>query len=306
MGGDLQRMKIYQTFEPVPSRVLGLLRLLRHSDQRGVPRDTVIDLLQPKSLREKEHADTLATNTIAAVMELSTNEIRIIEQQDDGKGKLLVLGKHLRECDDSQFDDRARALLELAALRPKVGNSANRFAEVCAWLLCLPPVSMPQGHAELKTRMQSDGLSYNEFGLNNDARWDMIVYWAKYFGLLWQWQDERCRGLVPDPTEYTKRHLTELLPLKKQVPIQEFQQNLGRLCPVLDGGIVHDSVASKLAQKGVYQNQRERLSPAFSFAIRNLQEEGILHYWCPDDQRVFHLMSGDEKIAFLTREKEVN
>ena len=26
-------MKIYQTFEPVPSRVLGLLRLLRHSDQ---------------------------------------------------------------------------------------------------------------------------------------------------------------------------------------------------------------------------------------------------------------------------------
>jgi len=170
MGGDLQRMKIYQTVEPVPSRVLGLLRLLRHTEQHGLPRDTVIDLLQPKSLREKEYADTLATNTIAAVLELSTTDPRLIDQQDNGNGKLLVLGKDLRECDDSQFDDCARALLERAALRPKVGNSANRFAEICAWLLCLSPVSMPQGHAELKTRLKSDGLSYNEFGLNNDAR----------------------------------------------------------------------------------------------------------------------------------------
>ena len=306
MGGDLQRMKIYQTVEPVPSRVLGLLRLLRRSDQRGIPRDTVIDLLQPKSLREKEHADTLATNTIAAVMELSTTETPLIEQNDDGTDKLLVLGKDLRECDDSQFDHRARSLLERAALRPKVGNSANRFSEVCAWLLCLSPVSMPQGHAELKTRMQSDGLSIDAFGLKNDARWDMIVYWTTYFGLLWQWHEDKCRGLVPDPTEYIKRHLAELLPSDKQEPIQVFQQNLGRLCPVLDGGGVHDSVARRLAQKAGDPNQRERLSPALSFAIRNLQEEGILRYWCPDDQRTFCLMSWDEKVAFLTRDKGVN
>src|SRR5690349_18318646 len=98
-------MKIYQTVEPVPSRVLGLLRLLHKSDEGGIPRDAVIDFLQPKSLRTKEHADTLATNTVAALIELSTTDVRLIELHEHGGDKpRLALGKDLRGCEDSQFD----------------------------------------------------------------------------------------------------------------------------------------------------------------------------------------------------------
>src|SRR6266566_968466 len=223
MGGDVQRMRIYQTVEPVPSRVLGLLRLLHHSEEHGLPRSTIIDLLQPKALRTKESADNLATNTIAAVIELSTVDVRLVEEKEDDKGQLkLSLDTELFGCADQLFDDRVRFLLERAALRPEVKDSPNGFATVCAWLLWQSPANMPQGHAELKKRMQSDGLNYEELGLNNDARWDMVVYWATYFGLLWQWQDEKCKGLVSDPSTYLMRHLDELLPSKSQVSIREF------------------------------------------------------------------------------------
>ncbi len=306
MGGDVQRMRIYQTVEPVPSRVLGLLRLLHHSEEHGLPRSTIIDLLQPKSLRTKESADNLATNTIAAVIELSTVDVRLVEEKEDDKGQLkLSLDTELFGCADQLFDDRVRFLLERAALRPEVKDSPNGFATVCAWLLWQSPANMPQGHAELKKRMQSDGLNYEELGLNNDARWDMVVYWATYFGLLWQWQDEKCKGLVSDPSMYLMRHLDELLPSKSQVSIREFIATLSHICPVLDGGTMHETVANELTKKGVLPaNHRERLSPALSFALRNLKEQAILRYWCPDDQRIFHLMSFDEKVAFIAREGE--
>jgi hypothetical protein len=296
-------MKIYQTVEAVPSRVLGLLRVLRQSGKDGLTRATVIDLLQPKSLRIKDTADTLATNTIAAVMELSADDTKLIEEKEDETGeRRLYLVPFLLDCPDNLFDTHARSSLERAALRPKVGDSPNGFSRVCAWLLCQSPSDMPQGHAELKTRMHADGMDYEQLGLNNDARWDVVVYWANYFGLLWQWQDEKCKGIVPDPSAYLLRHLDELLPLNGQVSISQFKATLGQLCPILDGGVTHELVADKLSKKGIFpQKHREHVSPALSFALRNLKDDGALRYWCPDDQRTFYLMSFDEKIAFLER-----
>ena len=60
--------------------MLGLLRVLHHARGHSLPRDTVVELLQPKSIRSKEHADTLAANTILAVKELSSDELRLLEE----------------------------------------------------------------------------------------------------------------------------------------------------------------------------------------------------------------------------------
>src|SRR5207249_2852174 len=119
-----------------------------------------------------------------------------------------------------------------------------------------------------------------------------------------QWQDEKCRGLVSDPTTYLMRHIDTLLPPTGPVRIATFRRVLGAACPVLDGGVVHEAVGDELTQNGVhFSNHRERLSPALSLALRNLKEQGIARYWCPDDQRDFLLMSFDEKVAFLERDE---
>src|SRR5438094_9809974 len=98
MAGNVLGMKIYQTVEPVPSRVIGLLRLLRSYGNQGLTRDAVVELLQPKTIGTKEDADTLAANTILAVKELLSQENRLIVERDtyiDGPAR-LVIGRDLR------------------------------------------------------------------------------------------------------------------------------------------------------------------------------------------------------------------
>lgn len=296
-------MKIYQTVEPVPSRVIGLLHLLRSHGKQGLTRDALLELLQPTSIRSKEDADTLAANTILALKELSSEETPLIEEKEDDRGQLrLSLAANLLGGSSPRFEAQIRALLERSAFRPVVDGSQNSFATVCAWLLWQTPSKMPQGHSALKTRMQADGLDYEALGLRADARWDVVVYWATYFGLLWQYQDDKCLGLVPDPTSYLSRHLDELLPPTGHVSAHDFKASVGALCPVLDGGVVNAAVADVLAQKSaIALDYSSRISPALSLALRNLRESGLIRYWCPDDQRVFHLMSFEEKVAFVER-----
>src|SRR5438094_3569527 len=97
MAGNVLGMKIYQTVEPVPSRVIGLLRLLRSYGNQGLTRDAVVELLQPKTIRTKEDADTLAANTILAVKELSSPENRLTEERDPDLGgpPHIVIGRDL-------------------------------------------------------------------------------------------------------------------------------------------------------------------------------------------------------------------
>jgi hypothetical protein len=296
-------MKIYQTVEPVPSRIEGLLRLLRPYGKQGVTREALLELLQPTTIRSKDDADRIGTNTLLALRQLSSADTPLIVEWEDERGEPRVsLGQHLTRLQPEKFKSQILTLLERAALRPTVDGDQNQFGVVCAWLMWQTPTGMPQGHAALKTRMQSDGLDYEGLGLSNDARWDVVVYWATYFGLLWQYLEDKCFGLVPDPTTFLLRHLDDLLPRQGVVPIHEFKVTLGNICPVLDGGVLHAAVADVLAQKGaISPDNRMRVSPALSLALRNLSEEGALRYWCPDDQRLFQIMSQDEKIAFVER-----
>jgi hypothetical protein len=296
-------MRIYQTVEPVPSRVIGLLRVLRMYGKQGVTRDTLLELLQPLSVREKLDADTIGTNTLLAIRQLSSEETPLIFEREDDRGDPRIsLAQDLIRIPSDRFENQIRELLEKSAFRITIDGTQNQFAEACAWLLWQTPNAMPQGHAALKTRMQSNGLSYETLGLSNDARWDVLIYWATYFGLLWQYQEEKCCGLVPDPTTLLSRHIDDLLPRKGHVAIHEFKAGLGKICSALDGGIVHSNVGAVLEEKGaIPRDYRNRLSPALSLALRNLKDIGVLRYWCPDDQRSFQLMSQDEKVAFIER-----
>ena len=303
MGGDLLRMRIYQTVEPVPSRVIGMLRLLRTYGKQGVPRDTLLELLQPLSIREKHDADTIATNTLLAIRQLSSGDTQLLDEREDDRGDPRVsLAQHLMRIPADRFEKAIRELLEKSAFRPTIDGAQNQFAMACAWFSWQTPQGMPQGHAALKTRMHSNGLSYETLGLSNDARWDVLIYWATYFGLLWQYQEDKCYGLVADPTTFLSRHIEDILPPKGFTAIHEFKATLGRLCSPLDGGIVHGEVSAVLAGKGaIPSDYHTRISPALSLALRNLKDMGVLRYWCPDDQRAFQLMSQDEKVAFIER-----
>jgi hypothetical protein len=294
-------MKIYRAVEAVPSRLEGILQVLRSAGGKGYSRDTLLQLMQPVPLRRKEDADTLAKNSLEALFELSADGVNLVVEKGDERGQQrVVLGDVLAACNDSQFSSHARRALRAAAVRATVDGRANQFAELLAWLTWIPANSMPEGHAALKMRLQGSKLDLEAYGLNNDARWDNVVYWARYVGLLWQWKDESCRGLVVDAAEFIRQHTSTLL-AGGPVSFVEFRNRLGSLCPALDGGEVHARMSDVLAEENVIpRDHGVRVSPAVSLGLRGLREAGVLDYGCPNDQREFFLMTGDEKIAFVT------
>jgi hypothetical protein len=113
-------------------------------------------------------------------------------------------------------------------------------------------------------------------------------------------------GLVPDPTLFITRNLDTLIPNDEEIAVAEFRECLGKICPVIDGGAVREKVLKKInaAKKDDTPWPKNRLSDSLSFALRCLKKNGLLDYWCRDDQRTFLRMSQDEKIAFLSCAKK--
>ena len=294
-------MKIYRSVEAVPSRLEGILDVLHAAGGKGYSRETLIQLVQPVPIRNKEDADTLASNSLGALLELSDPDNGLVLEKEDERGqKRLLVGPSLRSEDRVGFRASAKDALRTSVLRETVDGKANQFAELMAWMSWLPSHGVPQEYAEWKSRLKANGLDLEGYGLANDARWDNVFYWGRYAGLLWRWRDEKGKGIVPDATEFICDNLTQIHP-GGRLPFEEFRTRLGAACCALDGGTVHGRIGTALAASGaIGQDHPRRVSPSVSAALRGLRDLRVLDYDCPNDQREFFLMTGDEKIAFVS------
>lgn len=289
-------MKIYENVEAVPSRLLGLAHLLARWSKDGMSRDDLVAFMQPQGGQSN-----LAPATIEAAI-----KVQLVEEYFEKGNKCLKLSEDTSrlKADPDLIHEIFPEIMTHILLRPEAQGECNHSARVCAWLLAQAVTKVPQGHGELKAALEKHGFNLDEFGLRNDARWDVLIYWTQYLGLTWQTRDEKCMGIVPDPTVFILRHIDQLLPSDQEVKASEFRTALGRLCPVLDGGSVRETVLRIMAESGTVQQwPDDQLSSALSFALRRLSRSGHLKYWCPDDHRSFLLMTRGEKIAFLSREK---
>lgn len=279
-------MKIYTTVEPVPSRMVAVARLLLSAGP--LPEDDLVSLLQPRE------NTGIASSTLNAALECGL----VVREKRQCR---LADGLFLSQPKPSDLDEELPIVLSRLLLKPKVGSDSNGFAILCAWLLQQPALSTPVDRVGLKMAMQATGLSLDDLQVKNDARWDNVIYWARYLGLVRQTKDEPCAGLIPDPSLFLRRHLAQLLPAGEEVQAHTFRQRLGEICPVLDGGVVREALLPQLAPDWPEQ----QLSDALSFAVLRLEKSGELRAWCPDDQRQFLLTPppSARKIGFLARVK---
>lgn len=279
-------MKIYTTVEPVPSRMLAVARLLLAAGP--MPEDEILPLLQPREIT------VIAKNTLNASIECGLvvrekKECRLAVEHFEHKPKL------------TELDEGLPLVLSRLLLVPKIGDDTNNFATLCAWLLHQPVLGMPGNRLGLLTAIREQGLSLPDLQLQNNARLDNVIYWARYLGLVRQIGDEKCAGVFPDPTLFLRRHLPKLLPAGEEVPVSTFLQRVGALCPVLDGGSVRAALLARITPDW----PERQISDSLGFAIARLEHSGELHAWCPDDQRTFVLTPEptSRKIAYLTRKR---
>ena len=275
-------MKIYTTVEPVPSRMLAIARLLLA--EGPILEDDLIPLLQPRE------NTGMATSTLNAAVECGL----VLREQRKCQ---LAAGLFEGALRPDELDEVLPLVLARLLLVPKISGASNGFAKICAWLLHQPVLTMPVDRRGLKSAIEASGLSLADLQLQNDARLDNVIYWARYLGLVRQMREETCAGLVPDPTLFVRRHLPQLLPAGEEVDALSFRQRAGALCPVLDGGAVRDELLASIAPEWPEQ----QLSDALAFAIARLGQSGEIRVWCPDDSRDFLLTPAGLKIAYLAR-----
>ncbi len=279
-------MKIYTTVEPVPSRILALARL--SMTVGPLAEDELIPLLQPRD------NTGIATSTLNAALECG------LLLREKGKCKIAP-GLFDSDLRPSGLDSVLPVVLSRLLLAESIAGEPNKFAILCAWMLHQNPTSMPNDRGSLKNEIQAQGLPLADFQIQNDARLDNVVYWARYLGLVRQMRDEPCAGLLPDPTLFVRRHIADVLPVGEEVTVDRCRKRLAALCPVLDGGVVRATLLSRIAPNWSDHN----LSYSLSFAIARLEQNKELKAWCPDDQRDFLLMPGssNRKVAYLKRTK---
>ncbi|MBN8460099.1 MAG: hypothetical protein J0M04_19905 [Verrucomicrobia bacterium] len=276
-------MKIYTTVEAVPSRMIAVARLLAATGPK--PKDEVIALLQPG--RDKTN---LAENTLNAAI-----ECKLVRREGDSFDLVpgvIPLGTKPDELDEVLPKTLARLLLQ-----PTIDGEPNGFATLCAWLLQLPVENTPSNRGGLKAALKTSGFTLEELQIASDARWDNVIYWARYLGLVRQRFDEPCGGVVPDPTGYLRRHLSDLLLDGDDISAAVFRSRIGELCPVLDGGAARAAMLARVAPDW----PADRLSDALTFALERLARTNELRWWCPNDQRIFLLTPAGKPIAFVAR-----
>ncbi len=255
-------MEIYLTSAPTPSRVQGMLRLLLALGGRE-KRRRLSTFFHPPPLRSAETPAQDFEETLAALAELGLaridgDEVNVWPEMPADPTRLFELLPHTL----------ARVLLQ-----PEINGQPNRFARAVGWFLAQPVGTIHAGYGAIKSALLAvrDKPGW-DLQIDSDARLDMVISWAKYLGLLRQTREAKGEGLVPDPTPFLRRHLAELLPEDVPVPVQPFRERLGKLCPVLDGGLVRAHV---LEAFGI-DWPANRLSSALAFALRRLRRDRML------------------------------
>jgi hypothetical protein len=311
-------MSVHARVTVVPSRILGLLRVLCAS-KGGHPRDEVTALMQPEPLlregrkkgggadddeQENKKKPELANEAIATALDLG-----LVEAYRDGHDReALRVPEPVRRSllTDSAFSDEA-CWRCLAAVTLQDGAQDNAFAEFCAWLQFYAPGRMPADENTIRKALEDDGLELDRLQMRNKAALQNAFYWSHYLGLSWHRRPGRVSdGVVPDPSGCLRRRIDDVLPPRLgEIHVRDLRARIAAICPALDGGVHHERVGRRLAERNrPHALAPDRLTPGLSFALRHLRDARVIEFHCPNDQRDFLLMTRDEKVAFVRRAEE--
>lgn len=244
-----------------PNRVAIIYDVLADAGPNGLDRMALEELITPPSLAENPEAGV----DNAFRQSLSAGEDLGLFQVEAGKVRLVDLGgtKFLAAVEARAIDQPA------SAIQPD-----GWLAGAVSWILCQDPRRpLPFGESSAVNRLGVDMAGGTDFGMTNNSRWHMVVYWSRALGYVERvaTPDEM---VVPDPTRALAKRLTRLLPAGMQRPLPGLLAELAVDCPVLDGGRLRREVES-LARIAREPNVA---SASLALALLRLKARGMLEF----------------------------
>jgi hypothetical protein len=240
--------------EGVPSRVLGIVRLLSQSHTRTASREDLIAIMSPPGLRAPgEVPGNQVPNAVGVAIDLGL----IAESGDE-----LRLDPGLDRKQASTLD----GLAEIILFRLLAGNDED-FLHVVAWFLDEDPYGRPISWA---TAAQTLPATYGDqrFGLN-DVRFSLASYWMSFLGFA---RRVESNAFVPDPTSAMRRVLQAFLKKKSRMPLTDLRNMLPVQAPIFEGGRWRSTV--RAARQFPLKESEFGLST--SLALLRLDEAGVI------------------------------
>lgn len=247
-------MTVINDFAVVPSRVRAVVRYL--SGRGATTRDDLLRALGPETLSESGKSEVRAALN-------EGQRLGLFEESDEKWHLTSPLHND---------DDLVRALdRSIVAARSDDSTEPNDPAAAIAWFLTRDPFRPLEVGENWLTIVDAECPGGSEvFGLTNPDRSRQFAHWATYLGFAWRLPGR----LVIDPTVALERHLRDAMAVGQSLQVEVVLELLADRSPVFEGGSVRSAVESRLVAERARPSSR--LSRSTSFALRRLEQQGVL------------------------------
>lgn len=302
-------MSVITNLPVVPNRLYLLLKQLANQP-KGIGREQLSEMINPPSLMRNKK-----TNIFSEVLSEAMRIGLVMEIANETGEKCLQLASDIQNMDELGFI----RLMEQRLLQDSANPSWNRgrFPEALAWLLMQDPLRPLVWDKNVRLMVEGDvGEESESFELTNKARFQNLVYWARFLGYAVKLgftptelsddvdvdEDESQTAdqdaakatayVLPDPTVAIVRHLPAIFGDKSQLSVSDFIQAWAPLLPVLEGGVIREA----LEQQTRFELARrvETLSRATSLALRRLAQRRVIALQTLSDANIYLLDYGRE------------
>jgi hypothetical protein len=257
-------MSILASLEAVPNRIRALARL--------------IAFYGPLERQEAKARMVFGEGGQFSSVVRETVKLGLVEEQE--KLQLAPGLEPAQVNDDTWFMNFVHRQFCADGLVPDSHNYHVAFA--LAWLLTRKPSSNLKWNGEHNLAIREDLNGDDTYDVTNASRGAMLGYWAKFLGYASSSSDGSVRLIIPDPTNAIACRLDQIFGQAKELAIKPFLKELGKLCPVLDGGVIREQVERRLKKA----RREETLSPATSLALLRLENRGVITLAAPSDANV--------------------
>ncbi len=245
-----------------PSRVRGLFRYLLTIENQTEARENLERILTPKALQEKQQ-NKMLNNIISECINTG-----LLTAQDGS----IAISHELRE--DERHPEKGDELLPYTLCRlifSEKNEHNHDLGRVLAWYLTQNVYDAP-GNWKTAEKKLEDQIGSEKLGMN-DTRWGQFDDWVCYLGFAWKNKLGNSGSLIPDPTRYLRTHLPDLYNNSgdQTLPIKRFFEELGKTCPVIEGGFLRQEIHEKMGTEESYT-----LSSVTSFALVRLEKSGLI------------------------------
>jgi len=283
-------MSIVTNFMAVPNRIAIGCEYLQFVGNAGASSEDFERALSPLKVRDEQGGTSIATGVLKELEDLG-----LASAGEDGNIRLSEAPGTQRRHFASWHDFLVPYILRLLVFPDVAADHRQRnVPEAIAWLLCQDstrPVRSGE-HAELLAKQFEPGDF--EVNLDNDSRFQNLVYWCTYLGFCESFASpgDRTGRCVADPTRAIRRALPEVFDRMGRLPIETFVTELAERLPVLENGDVRESVERRLRSE--YQRRERHFSQSTSLALRRLELAGDIRLLQLSDAPAWLRVSGAE------------